>query len=41
MLPSEGLFPNGCELDPEYERPTFYCPCGAVEFQFHPNGKPT
>ena len=40
-LPNEGLFPNGCELDLEYARPTFCCPCGAVEFQFHPNGKPT
>ena len=40
MLPSEGIFPNGCELVPEYARPTFCCPCGVLEFQFHPNGKP-
>ena len=41
MLPSDGLFPNGSKLDPEYARPTFCCPCEVLEFQFYPNGKPT
>ena len=40
-LLSVGLFPNEFELDPEYARPTFCCPCGVLGFQFHPNGKPS